>query len=91
MSLLPHKACSLLSLSLSLSLSSPALFSVFTLAVGTTWGLGGTCVNVGCIPKKLFHQAGLLGQAIRVSIAEHACSKQANTPSIKLVCMVLFL
>lgn len=19
------------------------------------WGLGGTCVNVGCIPKKLFH------------------------------------
>lgn len=28
---------------------------------GTTWGLGGTCVNVGCIPKKLFHQAALLG------------------------------
>ena len=24
-------------------------------AHGTTWGLGGTCVNVGCIPKKLFH------------------------------------
>lgn len=23
--------------------------------VGTTWGLGGTCVNVGCIPKKLMH------------------------------------
>jgi len=22
---------------------------------GTTWGLGGTCVNVGCIPKKLMH------------------------------------
>ena len=21
--------------------------------VGTQWGLGGTCVNVGCIPKKL--------------------------------------
>ena len=31
---------------------------------GTTWGLGGTCVNVGCIPKKLMHQAGLLGEAI---------------------------
>ncbi|GIL79383.1 hypothetical protein Vretifemale_8743, partial [Volvox reticuliferus] len=29
---------------------------------GTSWGLGGTCVNVGCIPKKLFHQAGLLGE-----------------------------
>ncbi|KAL5015327.1 hypothetical protein ScPMuIL_009597 [Solemya velum] len=28
---------------------------------GTTWGLGGTCVNVGCIPKKLMHQASLLG------------------------------
>jgi len=28
---------------------------------GTTWGLGGTCVNVGCIPKKLMHQAALLG------------------------------
>lgn len=24
---------------------------------GTKWGLGGTCVNVGCIPKKLFHLA----------------------------------
>jgi thioredoxin reductase (NADPH) len=22
---------------------------------GSTWGLGGTCLNVGCIPKKLFH------------------------------------
>ena len=25
-------------------------------AQGTEWGLGGTCVNVGCIPKKLFHK-----------------------------------
>ncbi|KAL1140450.1 hypothetical protein AAG570_000382, partial [Ranatra chinensis] len=32
--------------------------------VGTVWGLGGTCVNVGCIPKKLMHQAALLGEAI---------------------------
>ena len=24
--------------------------------IGTSWGLGGTCVNVGCIPKKLMHQ-----------------------------------
>ncbi|XP_066594519.1 thioredoxin reductase 2, mitochondrial isoform X2 [Prorops nasuta] len=31
---------------------------------GTKWGLGGTCVNVGCIPKKLMHQAALLGEAI---------------------------
>jgi len=28
---------------------------------GTTWGLGGTCVNVGCIPKKLMHHAAILG------------------------------
>lgn len=32
---------------------------------GTTWGLGGTCVNVGCIPKKLMHTAALHGEAIR--------------------------
>ncbi|XP_058137829.1 thioredoxin reductase 2, mitochondrial isoform X2 [Dasypus novemcinctus] len=32
---------------------------------GTRWGLGGTCVNVGCIPKKLMHQAALLGSMIR--------------------------
>lgn len=31
---------------------------------GTTWGLGGTCVNVGCIPKKLYHQAALLGEGL---------------------------
>jgi len=28
--------------------------------LGTSWGIGGTCVNVGCIPKKLMHQAALL-------------------------------
>ncbi|XP_043565881.1 thioredoxin reductase 1, cytoplasmic-like [Chiloscyllium plagiosum] len=32
--------------------------------LGTTWGLGGTCVNVGCIPKKLMHQAAILHQNI---------------------------
>lgn len=26
---------------------------------GTKWGIGGTCVNVGCIPKKLMHQAAI--------------------------------
>lgn len=30
--------------------------------IGTTWGLGGTCVNVGCIPKKLMHFAGFFGE-----------------------------
>jgi len=33
--------------------------------VGTAWGLGGTCVNVGCIPKKLMHQAAQLGEAMK--------------------------
>ncbi|XP_006821122.1 thioredoxin reductase 2, mitochondrial-like [Saccoglossus kowalevskii] len=31
---------------------------------GTKWGLGGTCVNVGCIPKKLMHHASLVGDAV---------------------------
>ena len=26
----------------------------------TKWGIGGTCVNVGCIPKKLIHQSAIL-------------------------------
>jgi thioredoxin reductase (NADPH) len=30
---------------------------------GTAWGLGGTCVNVGCIPKKLMHYAGILAES----------------------------
>ena len=34
---------------------------------GTKWGLGGTCVNVGCIPKKLMHQAALLGEGLKDS------------------------
>lgn len=32
---------------------------------GTVWGLGGTCVNVGCIPKKLMHQTALLSSAMQ--------------------------
>ena len=34
--------------------------------LGTYWGLGGTCVNVGCIPKKLMHQASLHGESFNV-------------------------
>ena len=30
----------------------------------TEWGLGGTCVNVGCIPKKIMHQAAILGHGM---------------------------
>ena len=32
---------------------------------GTSWGLGGTCVNVGCIPKKLLHIAASRAEIIR--------------------------
>ena len=41
------------------------IVSCEVLVTGTKWGLGGTCVNVGCIPKKLMHQASLLGQAVK--------------------------
>uniref|UniRef100_A0A095B2S5 thioredoxin-disulfide reductase (NADPH) n=1 Tax=Schistosoma haematobium TaxID=6185 RepID=A0A095B2S5_SCHHA len=39
--------------------------------IGTTWGLGGTCVNVGCIPKKLMHQAGLLTLCLLISVSHN--------------------
>lgn len=32
---------------------------------GTTWGVGGTCVNVGCIPKKMMHYAAVLAESRR--------------------------
>jgi len=34
---------------------------------GSKWGLGGTCVNVGCIPKKLMHTAGIMGASVTES------------------------
>lgn len=34
---------------------------------GSKWGLGGTCVNVGCIPKKLMHAASLHGENAKVA------------------------
>jgi len=56
---------------------------------GTTWGIGGTCVNVGCIPKKLMHRAAVIGEDIKESkefgwnIAEkeitHDWSKMVNS------------
>lgn len=32
---------------------------------GSKWGLGGTCVNVGCIPKKMMHFAGNLFDSMK--------------------------
>jgi len=37
--------------------------------LGSTWGLGGTCVNVGCIPKKLCHQGSLIGETMHSDAA----------------------
>jgi pyruvate/2-oxoglutarate dehydrogenase complex dihydrolipoamide dehydrogenase (E3) component len=42
--------------------------------LGSKWGLGGTCVNVGCIPKKLFHTAGLLGEGLHHDITSYGWS-----------------
>lgn len=40
----------------------------FKIIRGTRWGIGGTCVNVGCIPKKLFHTASIIKENINKSI-----------------------
>ena len=45
---------------------------------GSKWGLGGTCVNVGCIPKKLMHNAALLGEATHDLESYGWTSKPAN-------------
>lgn len=35
---------------------------------GSSWDIGGTCVNVGCVPKKLFHAAALQFESQRHAI-----------------------
>jgi thioredoxin reductase (NADPH) len=46
--------------------------------LGTTWGLGGTCVNVGCIPKKLMHYSGSFR-----NLFEDAAALGWNTPGVE--------
>jgi thioredoxin reductase (NADPH) len=41
------------------------LYFVKPSPAGSTWGLGGTCVNVGCIPKKLMHTASIIGETLK--------------------------
>lgn len=49
---------------------------------GTSWGLGGTCVNVGCIPKKLMHQSSLIGKLMHDdAIAFGWKSTSADSPT----------
>jgi len=42
-------------------------------------GLGGTCVNVGCIPKKLMHQTALLRQFILLIVLIYATFGKCST------------
>lgn len=49
---------------------------------GTKWGIGGTCVNVGCIPKKLMHHAALLGESIEYS--QHYGWENIDRENVKL-------
>lgn len=35
---------------------------------GTKWGIGGTCINVGCIPKKLMHTASIHAENSRIDM-----------------------
>ena len=38
---------------------------------GNTWGLGGTCLNVGCIPKKLLYHASYLNNLCQNEIQDY--------------------
>jgi len=54
---------------------------------GTTWGIGGTCVNVGCIPKKIMHYTGLVGASFfdaqelgwKITVNKHSWKKMIST------------
>ena len=40
-----------------LSLLVGVIYYFYLILPGTRWGLGGTCVNVGCVPKKVMFNA----------------------------------
>lgn len=44
---------------------------------GTKWGLGGTCVNVGCIPKKLMHRSARIGHSFHHDAQSYGWKCQA--------------
>lgn len=46
---------------------------------GSTWGLGGTCVNVGCIPKKMMHNAALIKETIDSDSKPFGLSTEATS------------
>lgn len=52
---------------------------------GTKWGLGGTCVNVGCVPKKLMHYSALLSSSIHNDAPVYGHKLSSNFEWEKLV------
>ena len=46
---------------------------------GSTWDIGGTCVNVGCIPKKLMHTAAIHGEAHHDAASFGWCTAPGQT------------
>jgi thioredoxin reductase (NADPH) len=50
---------------------------------GSTWGLGGTCVNVGCIPKKLMHNAALIGEILTNDVQPYGFTAPEQTEGHK--------
>jgi thioredoxin reductase (NADPH) len=50
---------------------------------GTTWGLGGTCVNVGCVPKKLMHYAANIGHTLHHDAEKYGFEFAEKPPQFK--------
>ena len=50
---------------------------------GSTWGLGGTCVNVGCIPKKLMHHAGQLRDVLELDAPAYGYDLDGSKDAIQ--------
>lgn len=48
---------------------------------GTSYGFGGTCVNVGCIPKYLFHRAATLRDDVLLDGAAFGLAKVLSASS----------
>lgn len=46
---------------------------------GTRWGLGGTCVNVGCIPKKQMHYSATIGMILHNDSIKYGWNIDINT------------
>ena len=51
---------------------SVLLFNAVTPSpMGSSWGFGGTCINVGCVPKKLYHQVSQVHEFRDLGMTAH--------------------